>query len=210
MTIESENKNQISSQQEKEKNLHDLIQTLKHQQEDLLKENESYENQVNLYQSYQQENQTLSENYKNLRLITSQQEEGFNQALMSFRKKYIKINNGYKSKSKEAETKSAEVLRLKNLLEQSQKNFEIKKEGLTKTLVAEKQNEIKNLLAELDIKNQQNQDIARKLQNLRDKQKQEFSNLQQEYLDEIQSLKLKVELQSSRFKSRARKICPIC
>ncbi len=196
--MESENnKKQHFSQ--KEEDLHNLVQILKHQQEDLLKENESYENQLHLYQFYQQENQTLSENYSHLRTIVSQQEEGFNQTLMSFRKKYMKIHKELKSKSKEVEMNSAEVLRFKNLLEQNQKNFEIEKENLRKTLNSEKQNEIHTLTTELNIKNKSGQDIAQQLQNLKSKQKQELAKLQNTYLDEIQSLKLKLELQSSKF-----------
>ncbi len=229
--IESENKNQISSKKEREANLHDLIQILKHQQENFLKENESYknqlanynlykqenqtlkdqkenllkenksyENQVALYQSYQQENQTLSENYNNLRRIVSQQEEGFKQSLMSFRKRYMKSYKGEKLKSKQAEIKSAEVLRFKILLEQSQKNFKIEKENLKRMLNSEKEKEIKALLTQLDAKNNQTQDAMQNLQKLKIEHNKNLSKLQNEYLEEIQSLKLKLELQSSHFK----------
>ena len=187
------------------------LQSLKSQKEQILREKTALISKAEanrgemekiraLSEKRAKESEFLSAHCASLRKALSRQEEGFQSAMISFRRKYL--NSYQKLETLETSLKDSrkEAKTLKSQLLGERESFEREKQSLIEVLEKKAESRAQSFLKELSAAKEENESLKSQVQHTRDKRFAEAREREKSFEEEIKILKLR--LQSDEAKSQ--------
>ena len=149
---------------------------------------------LKIKEKYEEEIDTLKNNYEELRHVISQQEEGFKQTLQDFRRKQLAINFTEKEKASQNSVKEVENLKLK-INEIIRQNVFLKKE-LKKSQSPDKELEKQMQEKQLNFHKKEQQlkeNYEREKQSIKNENKKYKKQLEESYDEKLKHIKSEME-----------------